>query len=52
MFGIFNAITIVMVLAQCWVWKDKVKEIMLNVTAHKSNDLAWIYNCDFIRNSD
>ena len=33
MFGIFNAITIVMVLAQCWVWKDKVKEIMLNVTA-------------------
>ena len=33
MFGVFNAITIVMVLAQCWVWKDKVKEIMLNVTA-------------------
>ena len=32
MFGIFNAITIVMVLAQCWVWKDKVKEIMLNIT--------------------
>ena len=33
MFGVFNAITIVMVLAQCWVWKDKVKEIMLSVTA-------------------
>jgi len=33
MFGVFNAITIAMVIAQCWVWKDKVKEIMLNVTA-------------------
>tara|TARA_B100001250_G_scaffold322071_1_gene285256 strand:+ start:32 stop:805 length:774 start_codon:yes stop_codon:yes gene_type:complete len=33
MFGVFNAITIVMILAQCWVWKDKVKEIMLSVTA-------------------
>jgi len=33
MFGVFNAITLVMILAQCWVWKDKVKEIMLNVTA-------------------
>ena len=33
MFGVFNAITIAMVLAQCWVWKDKVKEIMLSVTA-------------------
>jgi hypothetical protein len=32
MFGVFNAITLVMILAQCWVWKDKVKEIMLNVT--------------------
>ena len=33
MFGVFNAITLFMILAQCWVWKDKVKEIMLNVTA-------------------
>ena len=33
MFGVFNAITLVMILAQCWVWKDKVKEIMLNITA-------------------
>jgi len=33
MFGIFNAITIVMILAQCWVWKDKVKEIMSNIKA-------------------
>jgi hypothetical protein len=32
MFGVFNAITLVMILAQCWVWKDKVKEIMLNIT--------------------
>lgn len=36
MFGIFNAITIVMILGQCWVWKDKVKEIMTNVTGPKN----------------
>lgn len=33
MFGVFNAITIVMILGQCWVWKDKVKEIMSNIKA-------------------
>tara|TARA_B110000977_G_scaffold39621_1_gene53182 strand:+ start:2391 stop:3119 length:729 start_codon:yes stop_codon:yes gene_type:complete len=38
MFGIFNAVTIVMILGQCWVWKDKVKEIMSN-TAAPSNPM-------------
>ena len=33
MFSIFNAISIVMILGQCWVWKDKVKEIMSNIKA-------------------
>ena len=36
MFNTFNAITIVMVLAQCWVWRKKVMEIMLNVTSPKN----------------
>jgi hypothetical protein len=36
MFNVFNAITIVMILGQCWVWKDKVKEIMSNVVGPKN----------------
>ena len=36
MFNTFNAITIAMVLAQCWVWRKKVMEIMLNVTSPKN----------------
>jgi hypothetical protein len=31
MFNVFNIISIVMVLAQCWVWKDKVKSIMSDI---------------------
>jgi hypothetical protein len=33
MFNVFNAVSIVMVLAQCWVWKDKVKSIMGKVVS-------------------
>ena len=28
MFGIFNAMTIAMIMGQCWVWKDKVLLVM------------------------
>jgi len=28
MFGIFNAMTIALIMGQCWVWKDKVLLVM------------------------
>jgi hypothetical protein len=39
MFNIFNAVSIVMVLAQCWVWKNKVKSIMSDI-AEQSNPMV------------
>lgn len=32
MFNIFNIISIIMILGQCWVWKDKVNKIMSDNT--------------------
>lgn len=40
MFQIFNVMTMAMILAQCVVWKDKVIEIMSNITSKKYNPMT------------
>lgn len=36
MFGIFNSMTIAMIMGQCWVWRGKVLEIMTGKEGYKS----------------
>ena len=36
MFGIFNSMTIAMIMGQCWVWRGKVLEIMTGKEVYKS----------------
>ena len=40
MFQVFNVITMAMILAQCVVWKDKVIQIMSNITSKKYNPMT------------
>ena len=36
MFGIFNSMTIAMIMGQCWVWREKVLEIMTGKEGYRS----------------
>mgnify|MGYP001289493852 FL=1 len=36
MFGIFNSMTIAMIMGQCWVWRGKVLEIMTGKEGYRS----------------